>query len=173
MVLVSFFWLRCTINVSPSFSNTKMLWQSTGLNTILDVEGIRLNTCSSTARKISVPCYLCVVGEKNNFCDKTYLLALPLLPNNIGCFTATKDFSRQQTPPPTHTSKIQQKFFCGGISISNRGTLLLGSCEAGRICSVQDGTGMPGLSQLAHGEQKGRWEKRGSLQTGTELQAQH
>lgn len=52
------------------FQHKNAVTEHSGLNTILDIQGIKLHTCSSTARKISVPCYLHVVGEKNNFSTK-------------------------------------------------------------------------------------------------------
>lgn len=72
------------------FPHKNAVTEQSCLSTNSHIHGIT----PSTRRKVSVHCYLNFAGMKNNSSNKTYLLALHLLPNNMGCRTAGKEFWR-------------------------------------------------------------------------------
>lgn len=72
------------------FPCKKAMTKQPCFNTNFNIHGIMLSTCSSTAKKVVVHCYLHFAGLNNDPSNKTYLLTLHLLPNHS--WASGKDF---------------------------------------------------------------------------------
>lgn len=86
-------------------------------NTNLNIHGIMLSTCSSTAKKVTVHCYLHFAGLNNDPSNKTYLLTLHLLPNHAWAVELQERISGDSSIQHT---LAKHNFFCHGFSVLDR-----------------------------------------------------